>query len=190
MTLIILGVLLWSAAHLFKRLFPAQRAALTERIGAGASKGAFAVVLVLSVVLMVMGYRGNTAPVIYDTPGWMVHVNNTLMLLAVTFFGLGNSKSRARQLFRHPQLYGFSTWAVAHLLVNGDLASIVLFGGLLIWAVAEVVIINSQDPVTRWRGGSLGGDIRLALIAIVVYLVIVFVHNWLGVWPLPVPSAG
>jgi len=190
MTLIILGVLLWSFAHLFKRLFPGPRAALAGTLGEVPSKIVFAVVLVLSVVLMVMGYRGNTAAVIYTTPGWLVHVNNTLMLLAVAFFGLGNSKSRARQLFRHPQLYGFSTWAVAHLLVNGDLASIVLFGGLLIWAVAEIAIINSQDAVTRWRGGSLAGDIRLAVIAIVVYVAIIFVHNWLGVWPLPVPSAG
>ncbi|TCP39953.1 NnrU family protein [Rhodovulum marinum] len=189
MTLIILGVLLWSFAHLFKRLFPGPRAALEGALGVAGSKILFAVVLVASVVLMVMGYRGNTAPIIYGTPAWTVHLNNTLMLLAVAFYGVGNSKSRARQLFRHPQLYGFSTWAVAHLLVNGDLASIVLFGGLLIWALAEIVIINSQDAVTRWRGGSLAGDIRLAVIAIVIYLVIIYVHNWLGVWPLPVPGA-
>ncbi|GAA0284746.1 NnrU family protein [Rhodovulum strictum] len=188
MTLLILGVLLWSFAHLFKRLFPGPRAALDDRFGA-ASKAFFAVPLVLSVVLMVMGYRGNTAPDIYQTPGFMVHLNNTLMLLAVVFFGVGNSKSRARQLFRHPMLYGVMTWSVAHLLVNGDLASIVLFGGLLVWAIAEVVLINAKEPVTTWRGGSLGGDIKLGLISILLYLVILWVHNWLGAWPLPVPGA-
>jgi uncharacterized membrane protein len=188
MTLIILGVLLWSFAHLFKRLFPGPRAALDDRFGA-ASKAFFAVPLVLSVVLMVVGYRGNTAPEIYQTPGFMVHANNTLMLLAVVFFGLGNSKSRARQLFRHPMLYGFATWAVAHLLVNGDLASIVLFGGLLIWAIVEVLLINAREPVTTWRGGSLAGDIKLGVISVVLYLVILGVHMWLGVWPLPAPGA-
>ncbi|SIO41033.1 NnrU protein [Rhodovulum sp. ES.010] len=183
---LILGVLLWSAAHLFKRLAKGPRAQLDETLGAVPAKIVFAVVLLLSVVLMVLGYRGNTAPVLYTTPGWLVHANNALMLLAVAFFGISNSKSRARQLFRHPQLYGFSTWAVAHLLVNGDLASVVLFGGLLIWALAEIVVINRQAPVTHWRGGSLGGDIRLAVISVVVYLAIMGIHAWLGVWPLPV----
>ncbi|MBN2906616.1 MAG: hypothetical protein JXJ18_07910 [Rhodobacteraceae bacterium] len=188
MTLLILGVALWSFAHLFKRLLPGPRAAMDEAMGAGA-KILFAVVLVASVVMMVMGYRGNTAPVIYTTPGWTVHINNTLMLLAVAFFGVGKSKSHARQLFRHPQLYGFLTWVVAHLLVNGDLASIVLFGGLGIWALAEIVLINARETgVTHWRGGSLAGDIRLALIAIVIYLIIIAVHAWLGVWPLPKPA--
>lgn len=185
---LLLGLALWSGAHLFRRVAPARRAALQERLG-DASKGLFAVVLVASVVLMVIGYRGNTAPLLYATPGWMTHVNNTLMLLAIALFAISHSKSRARQLFRHPQLYGFKAWAVAHLLVNGDLASVLLFGGLLAWAVAEVVLINRAEPVTRWRGGSLKGDIRLAAITLAVFLSVAWVHNWLGVWPFPVPGA-
>ncbi|ARE38762.1 NnrU family protein in cluster with Mesaconyl-CoA hydratase [Rhodovulum sp. P5] len=183
---LLLGVLLWSFAHLFKRVFPDLRKMLDDTLG-NWSKIVFAVPLVASVVLMVMGYRGNTAPILYQSPDWMVHINNTLMLLAVTFFGVGNSKSHARQWFRHPQLYGFISWAVAHLLVNGDLASILLFGGLLIWAIAEIVLINRQETgVTRYSGGSLKGDLRLLGISIVVYLVIIGLHIWAGVWPLPV----
>lgn len=185
---LILGLALWSAAHLFKRVAPGPRAALQEKMG-DASKAIFAVALVAAVALMVIGYRGNMAPVLYTSPGWMVHLNNTLMVLAIAFFGLGHSKSRARQLFRHPQLYGFKTWAVAHLLVNGDLASVVLFGGLLAWAVFEVIVLNRAEPRTTWRGGSLAGDIRFAVITLVVYLAVAGVHVWLGVWPFPVAGA-
>lgn len=190
MTYLVLGVLIWSFFHLFKRLFPAIRAKLDDMLGPW-SKILFAVPLVVSVVLMVMGYRGNTAPTLYVTPDWMVHINNTLMLLAVAFFGVGKSKSHARSWFRHPQLYGFLTWGVAHLLVNGDLASLILFGGLGIWAIAEIVLINRQETgVTRYSGGTLKGDLRLLGIAIVLYLIIIALHIWAGAWPLPVPAQG
>ncbi|TCP62230.1 putative membrane protein [Rhodovulum bhavnagarense] len=186
MMYLILGVLLWSFAHLFKRVFPDLRASLDSAMGQW-SKILFAVPLVASVVLMVMGYRGNEAPILYTTPDWTVHLNNTLMLLAVIFFGVGKSKSHARSWFRHPQLYGFLTWVVAHLLVNGDLASILLFGGLGLWAIAEIVLINKQDKaVTRYSGGSLKGDLRLLGIGIVLYLIIIGLHIRAGVWPLPV----
>ncbi|MBK1636732.1 NnrU family protein [Rhodovulum adriaticum] len=188
MMYLVLGVLLWSIAHLFKRLFPAARAKLDDLLGKW-SKLIFMVPLVASVVLMVMGYRGNEAPVVYTTPAWTVHLNNTLMLLAVIFFGVGQSKSNARRWFRHPQLYGFLTWVVAHLLVNGDLASIILFGGLGLWAIAEIILINRQDKaVTRYSGGSLKGDLRLLGIGIALYLVIIGLHIWAGVWPLPVSA--
>jgi uncharacterized membrane protein len=186
MTLLILGVLLWSCAHLFKRLFPGIRNAMDETFGAVPAKIVFAVLLVVSVVLMVIGYRHAGPPVRFTGPEFLVHINNALMLGAVALFGVGSSKSHARQLFRHPQLYGFITWAVAHLLVNWDFASVVLFGGLLIWALAEIQIINKREPgVTRYTGGTIAGDLKLAGISIVVYLVIIWVHGLLGVSPMP-----
>ena len=186
MTLLILGVLLWSFAHLFKRLFPGIRARMDDTLGAVPAKIVFAVPLVISVVLMVIGYRHAGPTVRFNGPEILVHINNTLMLGAVALFGIGSSKSHARQLFRHPQLYGFVTWAVAHLLVNWDFPSIVLFGGLLIWALAEIQLINRQETgVTRYTGGSFKGDLRLAAISIVVYLVIIWLHGLAGVSPLP-----
>jgi uncharacterized membrane protein len=186
MTLLILGVLLWSFAHLFKRLFPGPRAAMEESLGPVPSKIVFVVVLLASVLLMVIGYRDAGPPVRFNGPEILVHINNTLMLGAVALFGISGSKSHARQLFRHPQLYGFITWAVAHLLVNWDFPSVVLFGGLLIWALGEIQIINRQETgVTRYTGGSFKGDLRLAAISIVVYLVIIWLHGLAGVSPLP-----
>ncbi|RBO52130.1 hypothetical protein DSD19_16685 [Rhodovulum sp. BSW8] len=188
MFLLILGVALWSFAHLFKRLFPGVRAMLDDKLGM-ASKALFAVPLVVSVVLMVIGYQSAGLPQRFAGPSWLIHVNNTLMLGAVALFGVGSSKSHARQWFRHPMLYGFITWAVAHLLVNWDLASIVLFGGLCAWAVAEIVLINKTEKgVTRYTGGSLKGDLRLAGIAVALYVVIILLHIWAGVMPLPMAS--
>ena len=105
--------------------------------------------------------------------------------------GLGSSAAKGAKAWpayklRHPQLVGFKIWALAHLLVNGDLASIILFGGLLAWAVGEVILINKAEP--EWTAPERAGmatRVRLAVITLVLYAVISAVHIWLGVWPFP-----
>lgn len=183
MTLIVLGLLLWTAAHMFKRVAPGARAILTERIGDG-SKGIFAVLILGSVVLLVIGYRGAETGLVYVPPAWGVHLNNLLMFFAIALFGLANSKGRARIFFRHPMLLGFATWAVAHLIVNGYTASVVMFGGLLLWALASIVLINMREAAwVRPAPGPIMGDVRLVLITLALYAVVAGTHMWLGVWP-------
>ncbi len=183
MITLLLGLFVWVDAHLFKRLLPGPRAMMTNMIGE-ASKGVFALILVGSVILMVIGYRNAEFVPIYDPPSWGVHLNNLLMLIAIALFGLGSSKSRLRGKLRHPQLTGFILWGVAHLLVNGDLASIVLWGVLIVWAVVEIVLINAQEPAPEpFTGGSVKGDVRLLIIALVLYAIIAAVHTWLGYYP-------
>jgi hypothetical protein len=86
---------------------------------------------------------------------------------------------------RHPQLAAVKVWAVAHLLVNGDAVSILLFGGLLAWAVVEVVVINRSQPWDRPEPGPASRDIILVVMTVVAFAVIAAIHAWLGVWPFP-----
>jgi uncharacterized membrane protein len=187
MTLIVLGLALWWGAHLFKRLAPARRAAMGD-----AGKGLVTVLVLASVVLMVIGYGGSdwlgiegAAQVdLWYPPAFLTHVNNLLMLLAVYLYAASGMKTRITRVIRHPQLTAVKTWAVAHLLVNGDLASVVLFGGLLAWAVVSVILINRAVP----RGplpepASVGKEIGAVVGAVVVFGAIAWLHNWLGVWP-------
>ena len=77
-------------------------------------------------------------------------------------------------------------WGVAHLLVNSDAASLVLFGGMTLWALVEMALINRAEPAPeRYKGGSLAGDIRLVVISLVVFGAIAGVHIWLGYNPFP-----
>lgn len=182
---LLLGLFVWWAAHLFKRAAPGPRAAMQDRMG-DASKGLFAAVLVLSIVLMVIGYRQAAFVPVYTPPAWGVHVNNLLMLVAIALFGLGSSKSPLRGRLRHPMLLGFALWAALHLLVNGDVAALVLFGGLLLWALVEIPVINAREPAWEpYRGGTTAGTVRLVLISVVLYGIITAIHAWLGVWPFP-----
>jgi uncharacterized membrane protein len=135
---LILGVALWSGAHLFKRVAPERRAAMGD-----AAKGGVALALVLSIVLMWWGYGTvNGGPAVVSPP--RRGINNLLVLIAFYLFAASGARTWLGQKMRHPQLTGVKTWALAHLLVNGDLPSFILFGGLLAWAVVEVILINRQ----------------------------------------------
>lgn len=179
MTILILGLALWYAGHFFKRAAPGLREGMGD-----AGKGVSAVIILAGVVLMVIGYRAWFSDVAYTPPSWGVHLNNLLMLVSVFLFGLGSSKSPLRAKMRHPMLTGVIVWAIAHLLANGDWASVVLFGGLIVWSVLEMVVINAKEPVYhRFEGGSMGGTVRLLVISVVVYAVIAGIHTWLGYYP-------
>lgn len=183
MTLLILGLLLWTGAHLLKRLAPAARAKLSDRMGE-ASKGLFAGLIVLSVVLMTLGYRWADTPVYWGRTPAMTGINNLLVLLAFYLYAASGMKTRVTRLTRHPQLIGFSLWAVAHLLVNGDLASIVLWGWLLAWAVSEMAIINRQDgPYEPPPPAPARKEVMAVVGGLVVFTIVAGIHTLLGYNP-------
>ena len=168
-----------SAAHLFKRIAPGPRASLGDR-----GKGLVALALLVSVVLMVLGYRWADYAPVYDPLPGMGHLNNLLMLVALFLFGVGGTKGTLYTRMRHPMLWGTVIWAVAHLLVNGDLASVVLFGGLGVWALLEMAVINRAQVWTPPVGGrGFKGDLMNLAGTLVLYGLIAAIHVWLGYNP-------
>lgn len=179
MTVLILGLLLWSVSHLFKRLAPATRARMGD-----AGKGVVAVASLAAVALMVIGYRGADVVVLWSPPSFLTHINNLLMILAIYLFVSSGAKTWITTKIRHPQLTAVKAWAVAHLLVNGDLASLVLFGGLLAWAVVSVILINRANGV--WvpeHGWPVKNEVQAVIGTVVVLAVVGAIHTWLGYWP-------
>lgn len=175
---LILGVLLWSGAHLFKRIAPDARAAIGEK-----GKGPVALALLVSVVLMVIGYREAEGAFFYGRSSALVGINNLLMLLSVYMFAVSGMKTRLAQYIRHPQLTGVKLWAVAHLLVNGDMPSFILFGGILAWAVIEVILLNRQTTWVKPEPASMKNEIRAVLGTLVLYVGLILVHTGLGYVP-------
>ena len=182
MTLLILGLILWTFAHYFKRLAPEARARLADP-----GKGLVALSILVSVVLMIFGYRWAEFIPVWSPPAFLTHVNNLLMVFALWVYGSSaakGAKAWPASKIRHPQLTAVKIWAVAHLLVNGDVASLLLFGGLLAWAVGSVILINRAEP--DWTPPAPAGSktyIRLAVITVVMLVVITGIHYALGVSP-------
>lgn len=176
MSMLVLGLGLWVCAHLLKRLFPKLRANL-GKLG----RPLVAIAIAAGLVLMILGYRATEVESIYVLPFWVWYLNNIMMLAALVLLDAGRVKGVLRSKIRHPMLSGVVVWSVAHLLVNGDTPSIVLFGGLAVWALAEMLIINRSEGA--WippEAGSIGRDLRLLLIASILYAIIVAIHAWLG----------
>jgi uncharacterized membrane protein len=187
MTLMILGLGLWWASHLFPIYLADRRARVIARLGAGPYKGLFALVSLGALVLMVVGYRQADFVTAWNPPGWTVHLNNLLMLLAIFLVDAKQFKSSARHYIRHPMLTAVKVWAVAHLLVNGDLASIVLFVGVLGWALVAMIGSNRRDGAwERPPKGNAAGLVWHGVFTVVVFAVIVAIHwQLLGVYPFP-----
>ncbi|MCH1554237.1 MAG: NnrU family protein [Luminiphilus sp.] len=171
------GLALWSFAHLFKRLLPTQRAALGSM-----GQLVVTVLLVASIVLMVSGYRSSDSATI-----WVLNSNYywavaPLLSLPFYLFAADICKSKLLLVVPHPQLTAVIIWAVGHLLLNGDVASVVLFGGLLAWAVIQLSLIVRQEAApdkSRVRNGYSVEAAALAL-GVVLYLGAGWAHGSLG----------
>jgi uncharacterized membrane protein len=179
--LLILGIALFAGAHLFKRLAPEKRAAWGDK-----GKGVLALAMLAGVVLMVVGYRSAGVVQVWVPPAFMVHIANLLVLIAFWFFALSSINGTMAAKVRHKQLTGVKAWAVAHLLVNGDLASILLFGGMLAWAVVSVILINKAQPTwERPANVSVKNDVIAFAVGAVVYGIVAWIHAKLGHYPFP-----
>jgi len=184
LVILLFGVFLWIDAHWIKRLVPNLRRGMDDKMGAGPARGLIATMIFVSLAMMVVGYRGSETTAVYAPFSWAGHMNNLLMIVAIICLGAGSSKGRMKTWLRHPMLTGVAIWAVAHLLVNGDVASIILFGGLGVWALISMFLINRAEGAwERPAAGAVMGDIRLLVISAVVFAVIVGIHIWLGYNP-------
>jgi len=173
--LLILGLALWWAAHLFKRVAPNTRATLGNR-----GKGLVALAIAVGVILMIFGYRSAEEEYLFSPPAWAWQVNNILMFLAIFLMDVGRAKGVVRTYIRHPMLTGVLVWAIAHVLVNPDDISLILFGGLGLWAIVEMIVISrAEGPWSRPERGVWMSDLKVAAIAGVIYAVIVGIHYWL-----------
>lgn len=178
MIFLVLGILMWWTAHLFKRVAPAQ---LGDK-----AKGLTALAVGASVVVIILGYRASPFIHIWGPPSVLVHLNNLMMLFALYFTSPGPKKGTLFYKMRHPMLTGIKIWATAHLLVNGDLASILLFGSMLAWAVVEVRVINASGP--DWQPNPKGTWVKDAMffaISILLIGVIGAIHGLVGPSPFP-----
>jgi uncharacterized membrane protein len=118
--------------------------------------------------------------VIYIAPAWGGVAAGVLVLLGFILFLAPYPPNNIKRLLRHPQLTGIMTWGVGHLLAIGTLRSIILFGGLALWAMFEMLLINSRDG--KWIKPEPAGrmnDLALVLFSALVYGTFLYTHHLL-----------
>lgn len=179
MILTILGLAIWSAAHFWKRIAPDHRAGFGDK-----GKAIVAFSLAVAIIFMIWGYRSWDGTVYWGRSAALTGVNNLLMVLAFYLFASSGAKTKITAVVRHPQLTAVVVWAVAHLLVNGDTPSFVLFGGLAIWAMIEMAVISrAEGPRAPYHAVPIKKEITALVATVVVFTIVGGIHALLGYNP-------
>jgi uncharacterized membrane protein len=148
MTWLILGLLIFLGTHSMRIFADPWRSARIAAMGLNAWKGVYAVISIIGFVLIVWGYgvaRG--APVqLYTPPVWSKHLAALLTVPAFILLAAAYVPgTRIKRAVGHPMVAGVKSWAFAHLLANGTLADVVLFGAFLVWAIADYISARRRD---------------------------------------------
>lgn len=185
MTKLALGVIVWSIVHFIPAAAPGLRARVIARIGENPYKMLFTLLMVLAIYLVISGWKSALPEVVYLPPLWGRHVTALLMLFAFVLFIAPYPATNIKRYLRHPQLTSVIVWGVGHLLANGEARSVVLFGGLTLWAVIEMLMLNRRDgPWVKPEPEPRRNDVVVVVVGLVAYLVFAFAHPWLfGVSP-------
>jgi uncharacterized membrane protein len=136
LAILVVGLIVFIGSHLFVTM-RSQRAAVIARIGEGPYKGLLALASLLGLILIGYGfarYRATGWIDVWYPPRWTYYITQFLMWPASIFVVAAYSRGNIWRALKHPMLVGVKTWAVAHLVSNGDLGSILLFGSFLAWA--------------------------------------------------------
>ena len=153
MGILILGLAAFLGTHSLSIIAPSFRARMSARLGEWGWKGLYGIASLIGLALIVHGFAlARAEPVVlYVPPPWMRHVTFLLMLPVFPLTLAAYLPGRIQALTRHPMLAAVKFWAFAHLLMNGRLADVALFGGFLAWAVADRISLKRRTVVRAVR---------------------------------------
>jgi uncharacterized membrane protein len=192
MSVLIIGLVLFLAAHSVSIVNEPWRNKMVARLGEAPWQGLYALVSLAGFVLIVWGYgMARQAPVVlYVPPVWMRHVTLLLMIPVFPLLLAAYLPGRIKTAAKHPMLAAVKLWAFAHLLANGMLADVVLFGSFLAWAVVDRISLKRRVPrLVPGAPPSKLNDVIAVVGGLVLYVAFVlWLHLWLiGVSPIGRP---
>jgi uncharacterized membrane protein len=181
MGLLVIGLVLFLGAHVFVTL-RGPRAAVIARIGEWPYKGLMGLVSLVGLIVIGYGfarYRATDWIEVWSPPAWTYYLTQLLMWPASICVVAAYARGNIWRTLKHPFLVGVKTWAVAHLISNGDLGSIVLFGSFLAWAVYDRITLKRRsDPgAPPIPVGGLRNDIIALVIGTLLYLALGLVFH-------------
>ena len=181
MTLFLLGLLIFFGAHLFTGLARDARAGMVSKLGAGPYKGLYSLVSLAGFILIIAGWRGADASVLYAPAAAMRHAAYVLVpiafvLLAAAYLPAG----KIAAITKHPMLAGVKIWAFAHLLSNGEVRSILLFGSFLAYAVIARIAAKRRDAPVRAAGPVMNDLIAIIVGLAAAAIIALYAHRYVA----------
>lgn len=191
MLVLVVGLLIFLGSHSVRIFAEGWRQGTIRRMGEKPWKGAYSLISLVGLFLIIWGYglARQDPVVVWNPPVWTQHIAVTLNLIAAILFTaylLPAGRIKAR--LGHPMLLSIKIWALAHLLANGTLADILLFGSFLVWAVADFAANKRRDRAqgTVRVAGPVRNDVLVLVVGVVIWGALVWrLHEWIvGVHPL------
>lgn len=177
----ILGLLIFFGAHLFTAFARGARASLIAKLGEGPYKGLYSLVSLAGFVLIIIGWRTADAGLLYVAPGWARHITYALVLIAFILLAAAYLPAgRIAAAAKHPMLAGVKIWALAHLLVNGEIRSVILFGAFLAYAAIDRIAVKKRGETGRAAGPVSNDIIALAIGAVAFAAVAFWGHRYIA----------
>ena len=171
--ILIIGLVVLLGAHVFVT-FRAARANLMARLGQNGYRALFSIIAIIGLALIIWGYgeyRAHEWVQVWSPPAFMRHITVGLMLFAVIFITAAFIPCHIKMKLKHPMLASIKTWALAHLLSNGDLGSIILFGSFLAWGVyARIAAKRRGDLGATTEPAGWTNDLIVIVLGVVIFL--------------------
>lgn len=179
MSLLILGLVLFLGAHSVRIVAEGWRTQMIARLGEGPWKGLYSLVSLAGFALIVWGYGlARQQPVVLWNPPFATrHVASLLTLLAFILLAAAYVPRNAiKARLHHPMVLGVKTWALAHLISNGNLADVLLFGGFLLWAILDFRAARQRDRTlgTQYPAGTAAGTAGAVVVGLVAWAAFAF----------------
>ncbi len=180
MAVLIIGIVVFLGVHVLTTRRE-TRADLVERFGLGPYKAAHSLASIIGIALIVWGfglYRAHGLIPVWAPPTWLRHLAMPLMWFAFVALACMNpAPGRIRGLLRHPMLVAIKTWAFAHLLANGDLGGMILFGSFLAYAVYDRIAVKQRGDAGAPRVASFTRADAIALVVgTIAYGAMILLH--------------
>lgn len=176
MMMLVAGLVLFLGIHLIPTA-PALRTRMAGSMGEIPYKILFSLVSLATFVMIVSGKGSAPFVEIYPPPSWGRHLNMLLNLFAFIMLVAAYVPCNMRRRLKHPMLVAIKLWALGHLFANGDLASVLLFGGFLAFAVYDRISVKRRGVVTDTKTRSWMLDVLVVVIGVSLYAVVVLNHQ-------------
>ena len=178
MNLLILGIIIFFSIHLVP-ILPIKNI-LINRLGENKYKGLFSLIALVGLLIIIYGFSRADFYPIWDPLPYSKEIALALMPISMILLAAANIQTNIKKFIKHPMLIGILIWSFVHLIANGDLRSIILFGSFGLYALIDIFFSKKVLTTNIEVKYTLSKDIMVIIIGLVAYLIIVYYHQFIA----------